>query len=362
MLSILVIQPAAPSTTSPALPPAQDVARPRRVRLVRGAVIACLTLAVLAGCGSGDKGTAQPARPAPSDSAVSSPPAGPSTPSVAASPSTAAAATVTVPAGVTAGIVIFDRQSGTFVIQQKASWRFRSASLVKLMIALDYFWNRGPSYTVPAADRPKLDVMLRSSDDTAATGLWKADGQREIVTRMVQRLGLQDTAPPPASQPGYWGYTAVSAGDLVRVYQYILGKAPAPVRDYIMGNLHESTKCGTDKYDQSFGIPSTFRKPWSAKQGWSGFGDNPQTPCVANAALSQGEPAGGPGAFVDVAAPNQPDMSGEVLHTTGTVGDNDRYIVAVLSVHPNGTQFAKAAATLTKLTKSLPLPAAVKAP
>lgn len=320
-------------------------------------VVACLALAALTGCGgqgSADPGGAPPSR-------VGGGAAGLGTASgPAASPSpSAGAATVTVPAGVTAGIVIFDRQAGTFVIQQKGSWRFRSASLVKLLIALDHLWNKGPGYTVPAADKPKLDVMLRSSDDSAATGLWKANGQREIVTRMVQRLGLQDTAPPPASQPGYWGYTAVSAGDLVRIYQYILGKAPAPVREYIMGNLHASTKCGTDRYDQSFGIPGAFRKPWSAKQGWSGFGDNPATPCTANAALPG--PSGGQGEYVGVAAPNQPDLSGEVLHTTGTVGDADRYIVAVLSVHPNGTQFAKAAATLTKLTRSLPLPAAVQA-
>ncbi|MEV0136398.1 hypothetical protein AB0H83_49250 [Dactylosporangium sp. NPDC050688] len=355
MLSTLVTQPAAitPST----LPPARDAAGAGRARFVLSAVVAGLML-VVAGCGSEDPGAAQAARPAPSGSgAVGSASAVPSATSPAASPSPSGAVTVAVPAGVTAGIVIFDRQQGTFVVQQKASWRFRSASLVKLLIALDYFWDRGPSYTVPAADRSKLDIMLRSSDDAAATGLWKARGQREIVIRMVQRLGLQDTAPPPANQPGYWGYTAVSAGDLVRVYRYVLDKAPAPVRDVIMGDLHQSTKCGTDRYDQSFGIPASFRKPWSAKQGWSGFGDNPATPCVAGAALPGG---GGQGRFVDAAAPNQPDMSGEVLHTTGTVGDGDRYIVAVLSVHPNGTQYAKATAALTKLTRSLPLPAAVK--
>jgi hypothetical protein len=328
-----------------------------RIRLLFGVVVALLAVACLTGCGSPDKGGAQPAPSETGSGGMAG--LGAASGSAVPSPSASAGASVAVPAGVTAGIVIFDRPAGTFVTSQKGNWRFRSASLVKLLIALDYFWNKGPSYAVPAADRPKLDVMLRSSDDSAATGLWKANGQREIVTRMVQRLGLQDTAPPPASQPGYWGYTAVSAGDLVRVYQYILGKAPAPVREYIMGNLHAATKCGTDRYDQSFGIPSAFRKPWSAKQGWSGFGDTPATPCTAAAALPR--EAGGPGGFVDVAAPNQPDMSGEVLHTTGTVGENDRYIVAVLSVHPNGTQFAKAAAALTKLTRSLPLPAAVKA-
>ncbi|WP_238011507.1 hypothetical protein KZZ52_47855 [Dactylosporangium sp. AC04546] len=318
--------------------------------IARAAPIALLAAAALAGCGGGQPAAAPlPAAPLPVTS--SSPPVTQS-PSPTPSPSATA---VPVPAGVTAGIVIYDRQAGTFVLQQKASWRFRSASLVKLLIALDYFWDKGPDYTVPAADKPKLDVMLRSSDDAAATALWKANGSREVVIRMVQRLGLQDTDPPPVSQPGYWGYTAVSAGDLVRVYRYLFEQAPAPVRDYIMGNLHASTKCGTDEYDQSFGIPSAFRKPWAAKQGWSGFGDTPATPCEPGAALTEPGPE-----LVPVAAPNNPDMSGEVLHTTGTVGADDRYLVAVLTVHPDGTKFATAASTLTKIVRSLPLPQETK--
>jgi hypothetical protein len=124
------------------------------------------------------------------------------------------------------------------------------------------------------------------------------------------------------------------------------------VRDYVLGNLHESTKCGTDRYDQSFGIPSAFAKPWAAKQGWSGFGDNPATPCTVTAALPLAAQA--PAA----AAPNPVDMSGEVLHTTGTVGAGDRVIIAVLSVHPDGTAYAKATKNLTALVRSLAIPGA----
>ncbi|UWZ34886.1 hypothetical protein Drose_27410 [Dactylosporangium roseum] len=312
-------------------------------------------LAVLAGCGRDPAASTPQAAASPAASSPAAPSLSPAPAGGSSAPATSAAP-ITVPAGVTAGIVIYDRHTATFVAQQNASWRFRSASLVKLLIALDYFWDKGPGYTVPAADRPKLDVMLRSSDDAAATALWKAHGSRDVVIRMVRRLDLRDTAPPPVSQPGYWGYTAVSAGDLVRVYRYILEQAPAPVRDYIMGNLHASTKCGTDRYDQSFGIPSAFRRPWSAKQGWSGFGDVPATPCVADAALDGGDGA----VFVPAAAPNDPDMDGEVLHTTGTVGESDRYVVAVLTVHPDRTPFAKAAAALTGLTRSLPLPPVTK--
>jgi hypothetical protein len=254
-----------------------------------------------------------------------------------------------VPAGVTAGIVVFDRQTGQFVYNVNPAHRFRSASLVKLLIVLDHLWGRT---AVPAADRAALDIMLRASDDTAATTFWKRNGQRAVVSRMVTRLGLADTAPPPADKPGFWGYTALSAGDMVRVYRYLLDKAPAPVRDYVLGNLHQSTRCGTDRYDQSFGIPAAFAKPWAAKQGWSGFGDKPATPCTTTAALPLGEAP-------LATAPNAPDMLGEVLHTTGTVGPGDRVIVAVLSVHPNATPYAKATKTLTALVRSLAIPGAV---
>jgi hypothetical protein len=220
--------------------------------------------------------------------------------------------------------------------------QFRTASLVKLLIALDYLWNRGPGYAIPAADRSKLDVMLRSSDDNAATYFWKLAGQGQIVSRMVTRLGLQETGPPPAEKPGSWGYTAVSAGDLVRVYRYLLDKAPMPVRDFVMGNLRQATRCGTDGYDQSFGIPSSFNKPWAAKQGWSGFGATPAGPCASNPAVARAAytPAG-------------VDLVHKVLHSTGVVGTGDRTIVVVLTLYPNGATYAKAFTTVTDLTRAL---------
>jgi hypothetical protein len=254
--------------------------------------------------------------------------------------------------GVTAGIAVFDRQTGSFTEQLHVTMRFRSASLVKLLIALDYLWDRGPAYAIPAADRSRLDLMLRSSDDGAATYFWTSNGQGQIVTRMVTRLALQDTAPPPAAQPGRWGYTALSAADIVRIYRYLLDAATAAVRDYVMGNLRRSTRCGTDNYVQSFGIPSAFSPPWAVKQGWSGFGTSPANPCTAGAAAYSPGAVTAPVAGVDL---------GEVLHTTGTVGADDRCVVAVLTLHPDGTAFARASAALTRLTFALRVPGAVPA-
>jgi hypothetical protein len=261
---------------------------------------------------------------------------------------------------VTAGIVVFDRQTGEFVYSVNPDHRFRSASLVKLLIVADHLWGKD---AVPAADRTQLDLMLRSSDDAAATRFWKRNGQRAVVSRMVARLGLTATAPPPASQPGFWGYTALSAGDVVRVYRYLTDTAPAAVRDFVLGTLHQATKCGTDRYDQSFGIPSVFARPWAVKQGWSGFGDRPANPCTVTAALALDAPALAPNApalapNAPALAPNAPDMLGEVLHTTGTVGAADRAIVAVLSVHPDATPYPAATKALTALVQSLTIPGA----
>jgi hypothetical protein len=253
----------------------------------------------------------------------------------------------TVPSGVTAAYAVFDRQSGAFTEQHDVTSQFRSASLVKLLIVLDYLWNRGPGYTIPAADRSRLDPMLRSSDDAAASYYWQLGGYEQVVNRMVTRLGLRNTAPPPVAQRGTWGYTALSVADVVRVYRYLLDAAPTAVRDYVMGNLRQSTRCGTDGYDQSFGIPGSFKTPWTAKQGWSGFGPPPPGPC---------------GGSTVALVPAGVDLVSEALHTSGTVGAGDRSIVVVLTLHPDGTAFTTAAAKLTQLTRSLNVPGGVLAP
>jgi hypothetical protein len=212
--------------------------------------------------------------------------------------------------------------------------------------------------------------MLRSSDDAAASYFYERGGSAAVLKRMIARLGLQNTTPPAAPRTG-WGSTAVSADDLVRVYRYILDTAPAPVRDYVMGNLHKSTRCATDGFDQSFGIPGTFgapgalRRPWAAKQAWYEFRGTPTRGCTSKAvAPTEGVIAPvaasvADGVIAPVAAPaaDGVDWNGEVLHTTGTVGAGDRSIVVVLTVRRRGTSFATAAAALTRLTGSLRLPA-----
>ncbi|MDL4770690.1 MULTISPECIES: hypothetical protein [Thermomonosporaceae] len=197
--------------------------------------------------------------------------------------------------------------------------RFRSASVVKVLIALDHLRS--------GRDEGLLGPMLRSSDDAAASELWRRGGQGEIIERMVARAGLAETAPPPAEWPGFWGYTAVSAADVVRMYRYVLDEASERDRELVMGHLERATPCGSDGFDQTFGIPRALGRPWAVKQGWAGFGEEPDGRAAPG--LGLGRP---------------------VLHTSGVVGDR---IVVVLTLHPAGTSFRTASARLTTLTRQV---------
>ncbi|MCF6471389.1 hypothetical protein FAF44_23780 [Nonomuraea sp. MG754425] len=266
-----------------------------------------------------------------------------------ATPAHAAAAVKppSVPAGTTAAWVVFDRQAGKIVATRNAHRKYRSASVVKILIAIDYLEGRK---SVPAADAGLLKVMLRSSDDDAATAFWERLGKGQIVVRQARKLGLSDTTPPPASKPGFWGYTSLSAYDIVRTYRYLLDRAEPRVRDTILGHLRRSTPCGTDGFDQTFGIPDGVARPWAVKQGWSGFGSTPPVRCGGDARA-----VGAPISWIARRATGSgvPDYGRPVLHTTGLAGQGERYVMAVLTAHPAGGTWNSSVKRVTTLTRDL---------
>ncbi|WP_405146208.1 hypothetical protein OG589_03835 [Sphaerisporangium sp. NBC_01403] len=315
----------------------------------RAPLVIALTAALTAACGA-----VRPAADTAADTAAAgTPAAGPSAAGGGARQSTAKAAPETgtpaavrpprVPPGTAAGYMVFDRTTGRATLGYKVHTRFRSASVVKILIALDYLESRGPGTAVPARDRDLLRRMLRSSDDDAATAFWKRGGQGAIVDRMVRRAGLTDTGRPPASKPGFWGYTALSAADVVRTYRYLLERADPQVRDLVLGHLRNATRCAADDFDQYFGIPSALPRPWAVKQGWSGYGSTPAVRCAGTRATSVSEAAARPPV----------NFSRPVLHTTGLIGKGDRLIVAVLTLQPAGASFKDSSARLTALTKAV---------
>jgi hypothetical protein len=250
-----------------------------------------------------------------------------------------------VPAGMTAGYMIYDRATGRAAVQFNAHHRFRSASVVKILIALDYLRSRGTDAEIPAGDLTVLRSMLRSSDDDAATALWTRGGRTSVIRRMAAALRLTDTLPPPAGKPGFWGYTAISAADVVRVYAYLLDPAHRRYGDFIIDNLRQAAQCAADGFDQYFGIPRAIPRPWAVKQGWSGYGSVPPQRCVRTHTS----------AYRPALASRVPavDLDRPVLHTTGTVGAGNRRIVVVLSLQPPGASWRGSAARLTAFTKAV---------
>ncbi|MFT7869737.1 MULTISPECIES: hypothetical protein [Amycolatopsis] len=266
-----------------------------------------------------------------------------------------------LPEGMTASYLVVDQETGAAFGSDEHK-QYRSASLVKLFIALDYLESHGPDYQIPADDLALLEPMLRSSNDDAASTLWVRDGWDEIVKRMVVKLGLTDTAPPTSR--GKWGYTAISAADIVRTYQYIEQEANPRYRAFIMGNLAQSTKCGSDGFDQSFGLPSAIFEPMAVKQGWSGFGAAPapgqechetdarvlrrlSSPEVraATAVASSGE--GTTGAVQGI------DLTSRAMHTSGTVSSGSGKIVVVLTLEPTTLSWQDSATRITDLTREV---------
>ena len=174
--------------------------------------------------------------------------------------------------------------------------------MVKLFIADDLLLQESKGQTtLSPADHKSLDVMLRSSDDSAAQNFWNRSGGNAVIARVKARYGLAGTTAP---YNGHWDVTTSTASDLVRYYDMLLdgsGGLPPEQANVIMGNLAQSTPTGIDGYPQRFGIPEgLYAEPVAVKQGWF---------CCWNGA-------------------NQLHVS------TGVIGPDRRYVMAMSSLDP----------------------------
>jgi Beta-lactamase enzyme family len=220
--------------------------------------------------------------------------------------------------GADISVVVLDRNTGQIVSGGDGS-PFPIASVVKLFIADDLLLqeSRGET-TLSPADRSALEVMLKSSDDNAAENFWNRSGGSDIVTRVVARYGLTSTTKP---YNGKWDVTMSTAGDLVRYYDKLLngsGGLPPEQASVMLGYLAQSTPTGIDGYPQRFGIPEgLFAEPVAVKQGW----------------------------FCCWSGANQLHVS------TGVIGPDRRYVMAIGSLDPEGP--AAARNTVTQAVKTM---------
>jgi hypothetical protein len=214
--------------------------------------------------------------------------------------------------------VVLDRNTGQ-TISNGENTPFPIASVVKLFIADDLLLQVAKGQTtLSPADRKSLDVMLQSSDDSAAESFWNRSGGSAIINRVVARYGLTGTTAP---YNGHWDVTLSTASDLVRYYKMLLdgsGGLPAEQAGVIMGNLAQSTPKGTDGYPQRFGIPEgLYAEPVAVKQGWF---------CCWN-------------------GDNQLHVS------TGVIGPDRRYVMAISSLEDDDATAART--TITQAVKTM---------
>src|SRR6185436_16770046 len=87
-------------------------------------------------------------------------------------------------------VAVLDRDTGQLVTNGRNT-NIAIASVVKLFIADDLLLqvSQGKT-TLSPSDQQLLDVMLRSSDDSAAETFWNRSGQSAIINRVVARYGL----------------------------------------------------------------------------------------------------------------------------------------------------------------------------
>jgi hypothetical protein len=211
--------------------------------------------------------------------------------------------------GTEIGLVVYDHLTEAVLTSVRADQQFYTASVVKLLIVIQVL--RDTSWEVPTgSERKDLVAMLSYSADGVASRLWGAYGGPVIITEVAALVGLSDTSPP--RNPGRWELTRMSPRDVLSVYEYIDNEIPRDAREFVLTALANASNLAADGFDQFFGIPRALPDTeWAIKQGWMRI-DN-----------------------------------GLVLNTTGIVGPDQRYVVALLTRQPGGTRFEDGHAAVT---------------
>lgn len=240
-----------------------------------------------------------------------------------------------LPGGMSAAYLVADGSTGEVLRSRDEHRRYRSASLVKILIAADHLQRAEGEPT--AADRALLEPMLRASDDDAATELWERNGGCDIVRRAAAEMGLLGTEPP--RDPEMWGYTALTATDVVRCYRYLRAN---PVGEFVLADLRAFSAFAADGFDQRFGLPLGTEGAEALKQGWSGFGPGPNEDPPVN------------GKSRRKVRDERIDLDRPAMHTSGIVRhDGAERIVVVLTLQPAGTAWRTAAERITGLAREL---------
>ncbi|MER7003053.1 hypothetical protein ABT297_08400 [Dactylosporangium sp. NPDC000555] len=161
---------------------------------------------------------------------------------------------------------LLDRRTGATVGSANANTAQRTASMIKAWLASDYL-SRNPNPS--QSNLSQLSLMIRSSDNAAASHFWGLNGKSASISRLVQICGLTDSK-------AYidWASTLISARDAARMGACIGdGRAAGPEwTDWVLNEMRNVAK------DQKFGIapalPAAEQASTAVKNGWIARSDD----------------------------------------------------------------------------------------
>ncbi|GGI96569.1 hypothetical protein GCM10011581_37170 [Saccharopolyspora subtropica] len=204
------------------------------------------------------------------------------------------------------GVAVLDRATGELALGRAAAQPMYSASLSKLIVAVDVLRRDGA--LVDQRTRDWISRSLGPSDDAAMNELWSRFDGPGAVARVAALAGLEDTRAP--QDPGRWGETQLSARDAVRLDAYLFDGLPASERDFAVRGLAAAPPRAADGFDQVFGLAAVSGS--AVKSAWM---------CCQQGRI--------------------------ILHSAGTAGPEHRYAVALLSSRPSSLGYAAARRDLT---------------
>ncbi|MGY2129794.1 serine hydrolase [Blastococcus sp. SYSU DS0617] len=144
-----------------------------------------------------------------------------------------------------------------------------TASLVKVYVIAELLHrDRAGELQLSGDDRALMEAMVVESDDRAMSELWVRHGGGRLVTDLAARYGLTGTA-PPSDDPGQWGQTTTTAGDLACFFALLPSRAGTEDSALLLGWMRSTAPIAADGFDQRFGLFGAGDGEAAVKQGWS---------------------------------------------------------------------------------------------
>ncbi|MGJ5829353.1 serine hydrolase [Streptomyces ossamyceticus] len=185
---------------------------------------------------------------------------------------TTALAEIPVEDGAAFSVAVLDVESGAGAVH--GDGRFETASIVKVdILAALLLQAQDADRGLTAREKAYAATMIRDSDNTAATELWKSIGEAEGLDAANERFGLTRTV---GGDGLYWGLTRTTAADQLVLLRQVFGdddesELSGASRTYVrglMGRIAAGQDWGVSAAAAADGSTDSTRVGFALKNGW----------------------------------------------------------------------------------------------